>query len=61
MYVLSVFPACISMSMYHVYTWYLWRPNEGIRSPGSGVIDVVNHYMGTGNPTQVLCKNSKCS
>lgn len=32
---MSVFPAC--MPVHPVFTWCLRRPEEGIRSPGTGV------------------------
>lgn len=32
-----VLPAC--MHVYHVCAWYLQRPEEGVRSPGTEVID----------------------
>jgi hypothetical protein len=34
------------MSSYHVFGLYLSRANEGIRSPGTGI---VNQYVGAGN------------
>lgn len=34
---MSVSPACVSE--YHLHAWYPWRPEEGIRCPGNGVID----------------------
>ena len=34
---LCALPAC--MYVYHVCAWCLWRPEEGIRSPGTGVTD----------------------
>jgi hypothetical protein len=30
-------PAC--MHVYHGHTWYLWKSEEGVRSPGTGVTD----------------------
>ena len=34
---MSVLPAC--MYVYHMYAWCQWRPEEGIGSPGTGVLD----------------------
>jgi E3 ubiquitin-protein ligase NEDD4 len=34
---MSVLPAC--MSVHHMHTWCLWRPEEGVGSPGIGVTD----------------------
>lgn len=39
----------------------LQRPGEGVRSPRTGVTEVVNHQVGAGNQTPVLCKSRKCS
>lgn len=39
----------------------LQRPGEGIGYPRFGVQEVVSHYMGAGNQTQVLCNSSKHS
>lgn len=36
----------------------LWRPEEGNRTPGAGVIDVSS--MDAGNQTWVPCKRPKC-
>lgn len=35
------------MYMHHVYIWYLLRSEEGIESPGTGIIDsfVVSHWL----------------
>lgn len=43
----------------YVYIWYLWRPQKGIRSPGTRVI--VSCHMGAGDRIQELCKISKYS
>lgn len=38
----------------------LWRPEDGVRSLGTGVT-VPNRYLGAGNPTWVPCKSDECS
>jgi hypothetical protein len=42
---LDVLPTCVNM--YHAYAWSLRRPEGGIRSPRTGV---VNHLVGFRNP-----------
>ena len=37
----------IRMSVQHVHAWCLWKPEEGFRSPGAGVI-------GSYEPTTLL-------
>ena len=37
------------------------RPEEGVRSPGTGVNRVVSHHVGAGNRTLVLWKSSQCA
>lgn len=34
---MNVLPACISL--HHVCGWYLWRPEESVRSSGKGVTE----------------------
>lgn len=51
---MAVLAACIFM--HHIHAWYPWRSEEGTGFPGTGVIDGVNHYVGTGKQSQVLCK-----
>lgn len=43
----------------HVHMPYKYK--EGIRSPGTGVVNAVSHHVGSGNQTQVLWENNKCS
>jgi hypothetical protein len=40
---------------------HTWRPEEGIRSPGVGVIVVVACLLGAGNQTKGIYKRSQCS
>lgn len=35
------------------------KANQGFESPGTGVTDVVSHWVGIGNRTWGLCKNNK--
>lgn len=39
------------MYVYHVNAWYQGRSEEGARSPKLELCMVVNHYVGSGNPT----------
>ena len=34
---MSILPAC--MCMHHVHAWCLQRPGQGVRSPGTGVME----------------------
>ena len=43
---MSVLPAC--MSVYYMCAWYQWRPEEGIRSIGTGVTDGVGDHVDAG-------------
>lgn len=36
------------MYMYHVYVWYLWRPEENIGTPGAAVTDDCKPYVPAG-------------
>ena len=45
---MNVLPA--HMSMYHTCAWCLWRSEEGIRFPRTGVTDDQEHHVGTKNP-----------
>lgn len=36
----SVLPKC--MYVYHMRAWCLERPEEGVRAPGTGIMDVGN-------------------
>ena len=49
-----VFQACL----YVHHLWCLQRPEEGIRSPGTGV-RLLGATLCAGNQTQVLCKSSE--
>lgn len=40
------FPA--RMPVHDVRAWCLWRPEEGVRSPGTGVMRVVSCHVGVG-------------
>lgn len=48
---------CTSMSVYCVHVWCPWRWEEGIGSPGSGVMDCCKVPCGCWKHNQVLCKN----
>lgn len=40
-----------------------WEPSEvrrGVRAPELELQMVVSHSVGTGTPSQVLCKSAKC-
>lgn len=39
----------------------LQKSEEGIRYPGTGTGMVVNHYVGAGSESWVLCKSNKCN
>ena len=39
----------------------LWKSEEGIGYPGTGTGVFVNHYVGAGSESCILCKNSKCN
>lgn len=43
-YLLILFYVCeysaCGMYAHHIYAWCLWKSEEGIRSPGTGVIDI---------------------
>lgn len=59
------FIPCISvppayMCVHHMCSWCLWRSEEGITAPGTGVMDGCNYLGDAGNWTSVLCEN-KCS
>lgn len=41
-----------------VHAWMPEKKNEGFGSPGTGVVDVVSHHVGSGNRTWVVYKNS---
>lgn len=54
---------CVSTSMYICALCVfrcLWRPEEGIRSSGTGVPLVVSYHMGAETQTRVLYKSNKC-
>jgi hypothetical protein len=34
------------LPVYHMHVWCPWRPEEGIRSSGTGVTSGCHHYMG---------------
>jgi hypothetical protein len=42
------------MSVHHSLACCLERPEEGIKSPGTGVKMIVIHYVGAGRRTLVL-------
>lgn len=45
-----------SMSVYHLHTWYLQRPKEGIDSTGNGITDGCQMACGCCTQTWVLRK-----
>lgn len=49
---MSVLIACVSVQ--HLCAWYSWRTEEGLRSPGIGVVDSYEPPYGAGKVTQVL-------
>jgi hypothetical protein len=49
------------MSVYHVHAWYLRKPEKGMESLGTRVMDSCKLTYAAGNRTQVLWKNSKYS
>lgn len=49
---MSALPTCVSL--YHVYAWHFWRPEEGVRSSVIGITDSCELTLGSGNCTQVL-------
>lgn len=53
----SVLPAC----MCTMCVQYLWMPKKDMRSPGSGVINIVNSQMSADGQSHVLGKSSQCS
>lgn len=45
-----------------VHALCLWRPEEGVRFPGTGLQMVLSHQVGMlGNPTQDLWQSGQCS
>jgi hypothetical protein len=45
-----------------IWMQYLWRPEEGVESPGAGVIWIWEPLcVDAENQTYVICKSSKCS
>lgn len=60
-YILCVL-VCVCMYVYKPQAWwYLERPDEGIRSPGSGGIDGHEPACGCWELNLGLCKSNKCS
>ena len=49
-------PEC--MSVYHMPTWYPWKPDEGVWS-GTAGIDMMSYDEGVGNWTQAPWKSSQ--
>lgn len=49
------------LSMYHMYAWWPWKPEEGAGSPRTRVMDGYKFCVNAGNRTQVLWKNIKYS
>lgn len=49
---MSALSACVYIP--HISTWFLWRPEEAIRSPGTTVID---GRVGAENGAQILGKS----
>ena len=45
------------MYVHHIYAWYPWRLEEGIRAPGLELQVVVSYHASARNQTQVLCKS----
>lgn len=41
--------ACMYVYGHHVHAWGLWMSEVGIRSPVTGVINVVSHHVGARN------------
>lgn len=37
------------MHVYHTCAWYMQLSEEGMESPGTGVMEIVSHQMDTGN------------
>lgn len=37
------------------------KTKKRVKSPGTGITDVVNHHMGTGNQTHVFWENNQFS
>jgi len=59
---MSVLPAC--MQVHYLYAYFLKRPEDGIRSPITGVTDgceLSSPAKMAGNCSQVFCKSNKCS
>jgi hypothetical protein len=46
---MGVLPTCMSDMYAHMCTWYLRRPEEGVRFSGMELQTVVNHYVGAEN------------
>jgi hypothetical protein len=55
---MDVFPPYVSV--YHWCAWNSRRSEEGILSPGTGVIDGCETPGGCGNQTKVFRKSSQC-
>lgn len=69
----SSFPCLIMIRSLHIYLFHIdvllmcmctmcmqcpWRPGEGVKFPGSGVI--MSHHVDAGTRTQLLWKSSQC-
>lgn len=33
------------LCVYHLHTWYTWRPEEGVRAPGTGLAWALPNVM----------------
>ena len=45
--------------MYCVHAWCLWKPEEGIGSPGTGLTEGSEHCVGAHYQNQVLRKSNQ--
>lgn len=54
-----VLPVCLYV--YHICAYCLWGQKRTLDPQELGLQMVVNHCMGAGNSTLVLCKSYKCS
>jgi hypothetical protein len=44
--IFSLYKCFAHMHFYHMCTWSLWRSDEGIKSPGTGVTGACEHQYG---------------
>lgn len=61
-FIFCVWAFCLHVCKFaHLYAWFPRRPEESSDPLELELQAVVNHHVGVGNRTQVLCKSSKSS